>query len=37
MGLLAAREHWTEGKVHYRFHPRCGEMVAMYVKDNIAV
>src|SRR5580704_10024390 len=24
-----AREHWTEGKIHYRFHPRCGEVVAI--------
>src|SRR5665213_3167601 len=27
--LHTAREHWTEGKVHYRFHPRCGEVVAI--------
>ena len=27
--LHTAREHWSEGKVHYRFHPRCGEMVAI--------
>jgi hypothetical protein len=27
--LHTAREHWIEGKVHYRFHPRCGEMVAI--------
>ena len=27
--LQTARELWTEGKVHYRFHPRCGEVVAI--------
>src|SRR5450631_2008284 len=27
--LHTAREHWTEGKVHYRFHPRCGDVVAI--------
>src|SRR5450631_1835411 len=27
--LHTAREHWSEGKVHYRFHPRCGEQVTI--------
>src|SRR5882724_2458966 len=27
--LHTAREHWTEGKVHYAFHPRCGETVSI--------
>jgi hypothetical protein len=27
--LHTARELWTEGKVHYRFHPRFGEVIAI--------